>query len=78
MSAKYKKGDVVILTCRNIREARWSDVGFNRHMEDMLGEVHVIQRARYRVDEWVYYMENSQWMWREDWLVPVVGRVDRY
>lgn len=83
MSAKFKKGDVVMLVCRNIREAAFSPVGFNNHMERMLGEVHVIERVRYMEytngsNVWVYYMENSRWMWREDWLVPAFGRVDMY
>lgn len=78
MSARFKKGDVVRLVCHDIREAENSRVGFNSYMQRMLGEVCVIKKARETFHGWVYYVEGSQWMWREDWLEHVKGRVDDY
>lgn len=78
MSARFKKGDVVRVVCHDIREARDSSVGFNRHMERMIGEVHVIDNARERWGGLIYFLEGERWMWREDWLEPAKGKVNDY
>lgn len=80
MSAKYKQGDMVRLVCHDITEAAYSDVGFNNSMYDMLGEIHTIDRSVVRVQDGVlvYYLKDGRWVWREDWLEPVKGRVDVY
>lgn len=80
MSAKYKQGDMVRLVCHDITEAAYSDVGFNNSMYDMLGEIHTIDRSVVRAQDGVlvYYLKDGRWVWREDWLEPVKGRVDVY
>jgi hypothetical protein len=78
--SKYKKGDIVKLACNDIEEAIDSTVGFNDYMLSMLGSVRVIERIKYSDvhHAWIYYMKGSRWMWREDWLLPIEGRVDVY
>lgn len=80
MSAKYKEGDVVMLVCHDITEAAYSAVGFNNSMYDMLGEIHTIDRSVVRAQDGVlvYYLKDGRWVWREDWIEPVNGRVDVY
>jgi len=80
MITKYKNGDIVKLVCNDIEEATYSSVGFNDYMLDMLGSVQVVKKRRYSDvhHAWVYYLKGSRWMWREDWLVPALGRVDKY